>query len=120
MTGKSQYFVFFQIACEYSRFSLLLAAMGVSPGETSATVAATEIGIDLHTDGVNQCLHNKSGCHGVPNVNLFDFMFLQANYGFSLLLFCERASEKIKCFFLKKNVWGTGGGGVGGVSGIPK
>ena len=31
MTGKSQCFVFFQIACEYSRFSLLLAAMGVSP-----------------------------------------------------------------------------------------
>ena len=25
------------------------------------------------TDDINQCLHNKSGSHGVPNENLFDF-----------------------------------------------
>ena len=30
---------------------------------------------------VNQCLHNKSSSHGVPNVNLFDFIFLLVDYG---------------------------------------
>ena len=24
---------------------------------------------DVNTDDVNQCLHNKSGSHGVPNAN---------------------------------------------------
>ena len=27
----------------------------------------------FHTDDVNQCLHNKSGSHGVPNANLLKF-----------------------------------------------
>ena len=35
----------------------------------------------LHTDNVKQRLHNKSRSHGVPNVNLFDFMFLLVDYG---------------------------------------
>ena len=35
----------------------------------------------FHTDDVNQGLLNKSGSHGVPNVNLFDFMFLLVDYG---------------------------------------
>ena len=35
----------------------------------------------FHTDDVNQCLHNKSGSHGVPNVNLFDFTFLLVDFG---------------------------------------
>ena len=34
----------------------------------------------LHTDDVNQCLHNKSGGHKVSNVNLFDFLFLLVDY----------------------------------------
>jgi len=29
----------------------------------------------FHTDDVNQCLLNKSGSHGVPNANLFNFTF---------------------------------------------
>ena len=29
----------------------------------------------FHADEVNQCLHNKSGSHGVPNANLFNFKF---------------------------------------------
>ena len=35
----------------------------------------------FHTDDVNQCLHNKSGSHGVPNANLFNFMFLLVDFG---------------------------------------
>ena len=64
--------------------------------------ASDKDSIDLHTCYANQCLHNKSGCHGVPNVNLFDFMFLQVNYGFIFQLFCERASEKLRCLFSKE------------------
>ena len=48
----------------------------ISPGVTSATKWQK-----CHTDDVNQCLHNKSGSHEVPNVNLFDFMFLLIDYG---------------------------------------
>ena len=29
----------------------------------------------------NQCLHNKSGSHGVPNVNLSNFAFLLVDFG---------------------------------------
>ena len=39
----------------------------------------------FHTGDSNQCLHNKSGSHGVPNVNLFDFMFLPKFNTFSLM-----------------------------------
>ena len=52
------------LACEYSRFSYPLAARR-----------------NVHTDDVNQCLHNKSGSRGVFDVHLFDFMFLLVDYG---------------------------------------
>ena len=32
------------------------------------------------TDDVNQCLHNKSGSHGAPNANLFNFTFLLVDF----------------------------------------
>ena len=35
----------------------------------------------FHTDDVNQCLHNKFGSHGVPNMNLFNFTFLPVYFG---------------------------------------
>ena len=35
----------------------------------------------FHTDDVNQCLHNKSGSHGVPNSNLPNFTFLLVDFG---------------------------------------
>ena len=44
----------------------------------------------FYTDDVNQCLHNKSSSHEVPNVNLFDFMFLRVDYG---KVFCSSANE---------------------------
>ena len=48
----------------------------VSRGGTSATQRQK-----FHTDDVNQCLHNKSGSHGVPNANLFNFTFLLVDFG---------------------------------------
>ena len=36
---------------------------------------------EFHTDDVNQCLHNKSGNHGIPNASLFNFTYLLVDYG---------------------------------------
>ena len=57
----------------------------VSRGGTSATQWQK-----FHTDDVNQCLHNKSGSHGVPNANLFNFTFLLVDFGKVL---CSSANE---------------------------
>ena len=45
---------------------------------------------EFHTDDVNQCLHNKSGSHRVPNANLFNFTFLLVDFGKVL---CSSANE---------------------------
>ena len=57
-------------------FSLLPAARDVSQEGMSTTQQQK-----FHTDDVNQCLHNKFGSHGAPNLNLFDLMFLLVDYG---------------------------------------
>ena len=36
-------------------------------------MSATQ-GQKFHTDDTNQCLHNKSGSHGVPNIFLSNFL----------------------------------------------
>ena len=64
------------IACENICFSSLFAAGDVSRGGTSATQRQ-----NFHTDDVNQCLHNKSGSHGVPNTNLSNFTCLLVDFG---------------------------------------
>ena len=51
----------------------------VSQGGTSATQRQK-----FHTDDVNECLHNKSSSHGVPNANLFNFTFLLVDFGKAL------------------------------------
>ena len=51
----------------------------VSRGGTSATQRQK-----FHTYDVNECLHNKSGSHGVPNANLFNFTFLLVDFGKAL------------------------------------
>ena len=58
------------VACENIRFSSLFAAGDVSRGGTSATQQQK-----FHTDDENQCLLNKAGSHGLPNVNLFNLGF---------------------------------------------
>ena len=73
------------IACENIRFSSIFAAGDVSRGGTSATQRQK-----FHTDDANQCLHNKSGSHGVPNTNLSNFTCLLVDFGKVL---CSSANE---------------------------
>ena len=73
------------IAYEDSHFSSLFAAGDVLHGGTSVSQRQK-----FHTDDVNQCLHNKSGSHGVPNANLFNFTFLLVDFGKVL---CSSANE---------------------------
>ena len=63
----------FLVAGENIRFSSLFAAGDVSRGGRSATQRQK-----FHTDDANQCLHNESGSHGVPNINLSNFACLLA------------------------------------------
>ena len=77
--------VTFLLACENIRFSSLFAAGDVSRGGTSATQRQK-----FHSDDANQCLLNKSGSHGVPNANLFNFTFLLVHFGKVL---CSSANE---------------------------
>ena len=74
-----------KIASENIRFSSLFAAGAVSRGETSATQRQK-----FHTDEANQCLHNKSGSHGVPNIHLSNFARLLEEFGQVL---CSPANE---------------------------
>ena len=57
----------------------------VSRGGMSATQQQK-----FHTDEVDQCLHKKSGSHGVLNRNLFNFTFLLVDFGKVL---CSSANE---------------------------
>ena len=69
-----------QVQCKSSLrkhpFLLLFAAGDVSRGGTSATQRQK-----FHNDDANQCLHNKSGSHGVPNTNLSNFTCLLVDFG---------------------------------------
>ena len=64
------------LAYENIRFSSLFAPGDILRRGTSATQQRK-----FHTDDANQCLLNKSGSHGVPNVNLFHFRFLLIDFG---------------------------------------
>ena len=77
--------VTFLLACENIRFSSLIAAGDVSRGGTSATQRQK-----FHSYDANQCLLNKSGSHGVPKANLFNFTFLLVHFGKVL---CSSANE---------------------------
>ena len=57
-------------------FSPLFAAKDVSRGGKSATQRQK-----FHTDDANLCLHNNSGSHGVPTVNLSNFTCLMVDFG---------------------------------------
>ena len=73
------------IACQNIRFSSLFAAGDVSRRGTSATQRQK-----FHTDHTNRCLHNKSGSHEVPNINLSNFTCLLVDFG---KVFCLSANE---------------------------
>ena len=69
------------LACENIRLFSLFTARDVSRGGTSATQRQK-----FHTDDANQCLHNKSDRHGVPNINLSNFTCLLVDFGKVLYL----------------------------------
>ena len=73
------------LACENIRFSSLFVAVDVSPGGTSATKRQK-----FHSDDTNQCLHNESGSHGVPNINLSNFAGLLVDFSEVL---CSSANQ---------------------------
>ena len=87
------------LACENSRFSSLFAARNVSRGGTSATQPQK-----FHTDDVNQCLHNISGGHGVPNANCSILRF-----SWSILVKCcvhlRMSSRKTQMLLLEKTIF---------------
>ena len=62
-----------------------LAAGDVSREGMSATQRQK-----FHTDDAIQCLHNKSGSHGVPNPKLSSFTCLLVDFGKVL---CSSANE---------------------------
>ena len=64
------------LACENIHFSSLFAVGDISRGGTSASQRQK-----FHADDANQCLHNKSGSHGVPNTNLSNFTCLLVDFG---------------------------------------
>ena len=76
------------LSCENIRFSSLFAARDVSRGGTSATQRQK-----FHTDDANQRLHNKSGSHGVPNINLSNLTCLLVDFGKVL---CSSAKERLQ------------------------
>ena len=78
-------------------FLLVPGHLGRLPGGTSAPQRQK-----LHTDDVNQCLHNESGSHEAPNENLFDFMFLLLDYGNVLR---STANEPQQMLFPKRNIF---------------
>ena len=57
----------------------------VSRGGASATQRQK-----FHTDDANQCLHNKFGTHGVPDINLSNFMCLLVDF---VKVLCSSAKE---------------------------
>ena len=73
------------VARENNRFSSLFIAGDILRGGMSATQRQK-----FHTDDANQCLHKKSGTHGVPNITLSNFVCLLVNFGKVL---CSSAKE---------------------------
>ena len=85
------------LACENIRFSSLFAAGDVSREGTSATKLQK-----FHSDDANQCLHNESGSHGVPNINLSNFTCRLVDFGKCCL---PTSSSKSQMLFLEKTIF---------------
>ena len=79
------------LACENIRFSSLFNAGDVSRRGTSATQRRK-----FHSDDANQFLHNNSGSHWFPNINLSNVTCLLVDVGKVL---CPSANE------LQQNYW---------------
>ena len=76
------------LTCENICFSSFFAAGDVSREETSATKRQK-----FHTDYTYQCLHNTSGSHGVPNINMSNFACLLVDFGKVLCLSSNKLQQ---------------------------
>ena len=88
------------LACENIRFSSLFVAGDVSRGGTSATQQQK-----FHTDDTNPCLHNKSGSHGVPNINLSHFTCLLVDFGKVFCLSVNELQQNSLMLLLEKTIF---------------
>ena len=86
--------------CLASERRTFLLAQDISRGGTSATQRQK-----FHTDDVNQCLHNKSGSHGFPNANLFNFTFLMVDFGKVLCSSANELQHETKMLLLEKTIF---------------
>ena len=68
--------IYFTFSLRKHPFSPLFAAGDVLRGGTSATQRQK-----FHTDDAKQCFYNKSGSHGVPNINLSNVTCLVVDFG---------------------------------------
>ena len=75
-------------------FLLALRRWDVSRGGTSATQRQK-----FHTDEANQCLHNKSGSNGVPNMDLSNFTCLLVDFGKVLCPSANELQQNSNAFF---------------------
>jgi len=85
------------LARKYSHLSFLFTAWGVlwEKSQTSATFQWQK----FHTYDMNQCLHNYSDNHRVPNVNFFEFMFTSGLFVVMFWVILQRAAAKLNYFF---------------------
>ena len=51
-----------------------------------------------YDDDANQCLHNKSGSHGVPNINLSNSAFLLVDFGEVLCSFANELQQNSNAY----------------------
>ena len=87
------------LACENMRFSSLFIAGDVSQGGTSATLRQK-----FHTNDANQCLHDKFGSHGVPNINLSNFTCLPVDFGEVLCSSANELQQPAQMLLLEKTI----------------
>ena len=85
--------------CSVRKHLFLFAARDVSRGGTSATQRQK-----FHTDDTNQCLHNKSGSHGVPNINLSNFMCLLVDFGEELCSCANKHQQNSNALSLERRL----------------
>ena len=61
----------------------------------------------FHTDDANQCLHKKSSSHGVPNINLSNFMCLLDDFGEELCSCAHKRQQNSNDLSLERRLYST-------------
>lgn len=88
---------FLHLACERQTFLLAHRPLSLKDGSRGGPSVTQRQ--KFHADEVNQCLHNKSVCHGVPNTSLFNFTFLLVDFGKVLCSFANELQKNSNASF---------------------